>query len=94
MSLLLRDHHIRACWVPSGFRRPVPDDRGPHFPVEVWGVIDDPRFRLTGQRPIQDVVSYWPALDRWTVTLQCRADEDAVDFPVHVTHWQPLPPLP
>lgn len=94
MSLLLRDQMIRACWVPADFRTPPPDQRGPWFKVEVWGVIDDPRLRLQHDKPFQDVVCYWPSSRIWTVTLQCRADEDAVDFPVNVSFWQPLPPMP
>lgn len=94
MSLVLRDTLLKQCWVPSNLR--VPDDslHGPHYPVTVWGVIDDPRYRLNGEPVFMDVVAWWPASRVWTVTSQCRADEDVDDTPVTVTWWQPLPPLP
>lgn len=94
MSLTLRDQYVRECWVPSQFRTPPTGPQGVHFPVEVWGWVDDEKLRLEGKKAFQDVVCWWPALGKWTVTLQCRADEDAVDFVCTVTYWQPLPPGP
>lgn len=96
MSLTLRDQLIRECWVPADFRTPAPDPRGPHYPVQVWGVVDDPRLAPNNEKRyvFQDIVTWWPSLKIWTVTLQCRTDEDAQDFPCTVLYWQPLPPLP
>lgn len=95
MSLTLRDQLIRACWVPSDFRKPPPDARGAHYPVQVWGVIDDPAFRPEEGElsPFVDIVSWWPASQIWTVTFQCRRNPNAEDYPVLVSWWQPLPPL-
>lgn len=94
MSLLLRDSLLKQCWVPAHLR--VPDDgpSGPHYPVQVWAVIDDPRYRLNGEPVFMDVACWWPASKVWTVTGQCRADEEVDDTVVNVTFWQPLPPLP
>lgn len=94
MSLLLRDTLIKQCWVPSHIRVPDDDPRGLHYPVQVWGVIDDPRYRCNGEPVFQDVVCWWPAARIWTVTSQCRADDEVDDVAVMVTWWQPLPPLP
>lgn len=87
-SLLLRDQIIRQCWVPADFRVPDPDVRGPHFPVQVWAVVE------VNNRRFVDLVSWWPALRRWTATWQSKANEDAVEFAVVVVFWQPSPPLP
>jgi len=94
VSLLLRDQFIKQCWVPADVRNPHPDPRGPHYPVTCWAVIHDPRLKLEGDAVFQDVACYWPALDKWTITSQCRADEDAIDVEVNVAWWQPLPPMP
>lgn len=94
MSLYLRDQLIRACWTPAHLKQPADGDKGPHFSVQVWGVIDDPRYRLNGEKPFCDVVAWWPALKLWTVTGQCRGDLDVDDIPTRVTYWQPLPPTP
>ncbi len=94
MSLILRDQLLRECWVPTNLRKPAVGPHGPHYSVAVWGVIDEPLMRLNGDPVFMDVVAYWPALDKFTVTHQCRADEDADDHVVNVIWWQPLPPLP
>jgi hypothetical protein len=94
MSLILRDQLLRECWVPTSLRKPAPNPAGPHYSVPVWGVIDDSNFTIAGETMFADVVAYWPALDKFTVTHQCRADEDADDHVVKVIWWQPLPPLP
>jgi hypothetical protein len=92
MSLYLRDQLIRQSWIPVHLRPPENDPRGVHYPVQVWGVIDDPRLKTSDGKPFSDVVSYWPALGKWTVTFQCRLSELPDDYPVRVTFWQPLPP--
>lgn len=95
MSLLLRDQCIRECWVYTSLRKPQPDHRGLHYPVQVWGVVEDERF-VDDQCVVKrfaDVVTYWPALGIWTVSMCCREDDSAVDVKVNVTMWQPLPPL-
>lgn len=75
-------------------RVPPTDARGPHYPVEVWGVIEDEQFTYDGKvKTFADVVSYWPALNIWTVTMACRADREAADVQVRVSLWQPLPPI-
>lgn len=90
-SIADRNRILRACWKDARFIVPDPLPEGHHFPVTVWGVIKDPHLR---DQAFQDVVSWWPALKRWTVTHQCRADEEVTDYPCEVTFWQPLPPLP
>jgi len=94
MSLYIRDQLIQQCWIPVHHRVPETDPRGPHYAVQVWGVIDDPRVRTVDGRTFSDVVSYWPALKKWTVTHQLRQNDLADDYPVSVTFWQPLPPTP
>lgn len=94
MNITERDRLIRECWVPVKFKTPDPLPAGKHFPVAVWGVVDDSRFTLAGQKTFMDVVHYWPAANKWTITHCARSDDEAEDFPVTVTHWQPLPPLP
>ena len=94
MALYLRDQLILECWQASHLKLPDPDSRGAHFPVVVWGVIDDPRFRPVMGKPFAEVVSWWPALGKFTVTHQCQADVEVIELPVRVTHWQPLPPTP
>lgn len=71
---------------------PATAPEGEGFSVQVWGVIDDPRLRIHEDEPFQDVVAWWPARRVWTVTHQCRADEQAVDYEVNVVAWRPLPP--
>jgi hypothetical protein len=98
-SLLLRDQFLKQCWVPADFRVPDSLAHGEHYPVAVLGVIDDPTICLNGAGAFVDVVAWWPALRKWTVTHQCRSDscehtDTAVDYPIRVTFWQPLPPLP
>ena len=95
MSLILRDQYIRECWVPSSLRVPRTDPRGAHYPVQCWGIIEDTRF-LDEQGAVKrfvDLVSWWPAMKMWTVTMLCAADERAEDVPVTVISWQPPPPL-
>jgi hypothetical protein len=96
-SLTERDAAIKRCYVDAAFRLPDPDPRGPHFPVQVIGVIEqsDELVAACGDRKhIVDFVCWWPALRKWTVTHTCRGTEDAIDFPCTVTHWQPDLPLP
>ena len=45
-------------------------------------------------KPFADVVAYWPALGKWTVTGTVRGNEDVEDVPVRIVGWQYLPPLP
>lgn len=94
MSLILRDQLLKQCWVPASMRKPLPNPAGNHFPVTVWAVVDDVRYRCNGEPVFMDVACWWPASRVFTITSQCRADEDADDKPVNVTWWQPLPPLP
>lgn len=97
MSLLLRDQYIRECWIPVTLRAPRMDPgASPHYPIQLWGVIDDPKLQGEGwpPGPYADVVAYWPALNKWTVTHSGRADEFATDVEVRVTFYQPLPPIP
>lgn len=96
-SLQERDKILRESWRDARFISPDPHPAGEHFAVQVWGIIDDPRYRLNREeKPFQDVVSYWPAAKKFTVTHLNRsvAGEDVADFPVVVTFWQPLPPMP
>lgn len=89
MSITLRNALIHECWTPVSKK---PEFTGPpHFPVQLWGVIEDKRF---GDEPFADVVAYWPATDLWTATLQCRGSQEADDVPVRVILYQPLPPVP
>lgn len=62
--------------------------------VEVWGVVDDPRFLTPGEKPFVEKVAYWPAERRWTVTYLARGAADAADLPVKVRCWQHMPDLP
>jgi hypothetical protein len=85
-----------ACSKDNGWisARTPPQSDGPRDrPITVFGVIDDPRLKVNGDGPFADVVSYWPAAQRWTVTHQCRADAEAIDFPVQVRAWQRIPDL-
>jgi hypothetical protein len=93
MSLLQRNALIRDCWVPVT-TPPTSSKESAHFPIEVWAVIDDPRYQSNGERPFADIACYWPASKKWTVTGQCRGDTDVDDIEVRVTFYQPLPPLP
>jgi hypothetical protein len=80
-------------WLPAS--QPPTSPRGEQFPVQVVGLIDDPRLRINGDEAFWDTVSWWPARKCWTVTHVCRADADSVaDFPVRVRAWLPiaLPP--
>ena len=62
--------------------------------IAVMGVVDDPNYRMNGDKPFVDVVRYWPTREQWTITHVCRADKDADDFPVRVRCWQPIVELP
>lgn len=62
--------------------------------VEVWAVVDDPRFLTPGEKPFAEKVAYWPADRRWTVTYLAPGAADAADFPVKVRCWQHMPDLP
>ena len=93
-SLLERDKILRECWINTRFRVPDPDPRGEHFPITALGVIADPDFMANGDKEFVDVVSYWPAARKWTVTYQVRGAEDAQDYECNVTYWQQMPPMP
>jgi hypothetical protein len=96
INLEARDHindvqcEHNSKWIPA---ETPPESIGPHFPVQVLAVIDDPKYRVNDDAFV-DIAAYWPSLNKWTVTHQCAADEDAADYTVNVTHWQPLPELP
>ena len=92
ITIAERDLMLAECWRCSKHQVPDPDARGPHYPVTVFGVVDDSALHLVGgDGPYVDVVSYWPAARIWTVTHLSRCDSDeAVDFPAMVTYWQPL----
>lgn len=96
MSLAQRDHLIRQSWIPAEIRQPQTLPNGPHFPVTVMAVVDDPRLRINGDEPFVDIAAWWPSLRIWTVTHQCLADHTntTTDYPVRVTYWQPQLPLP
>jgi len=83
----------RHTWRPAS-APPEALPHGPHYPVTVLGVIDDPRFRINGDEPFVDTVSWWPAAQKWTVTHQVRSDADAEDYPCRVIAWQPMLELP
>lgn len=93
-SLIERDRIIRESWADCRFKLPDAHPSGKHYAVQVMGVVDDPRYRLNGEQPFVDVVAYWPALGKWTVTHSCRADASAHDVEVRVTSWQHMLPLP
>lgn len=94
-SIQDRDKIIKECWVNARFRHPDAHPGGEHYSVQVMGVIDDPRYRLNNkEQPFVDVVAYWPAIKKWTITHQSRCSQEADDYPVTVTHWQPIMPLP
>jgi len=88
----IRDDVLRRAWNDPRDAVPQAADQSPHFSIEVWGVIRDP-MRNEG-KPYADVVAYWPALRKWTVTGVGRNTEDVLDTPVRVAAWQYLPPLP
>ena len=94
MSIYLRDQLILECWTPAHLRQPETSAHGPHYPVQVWGVIEDPNYKLGDLVRYADVVAWWPALKLWTCTSQNRADEEVNDVKVRVVLWQPLPPVP
>lgn len=96
-SLEERDTLLRQCWRNSRFIVPEAHAAGPHFAIQVMGVVDDPHYRMIkgDERPFVDLVAYWPAARKWTITHCSRACADeATDYPVNVTFWQPLLPLP
>lgn len=78
-----------AFWYPA--TQPPKGDGPPHFAITVLGVIDDEMLRVNGEEPFVDIVSYWPALQRWTTTHCCRASEEVTDYPVNVLKWIYLP---
>ncbi len=91
-SLVERDRIVRECWRDPRFITPDPHPDGPHYAVTVFGVIKDER--LNNGKEFLDIVAWWPAAKKWTVTHQCRADEDAADYPCNVVQWQPMFRLP
>ena len=82
----------KSKWIDASV--PPPTFKSHAWPVSVLGVVDDPHLRMNGDQPFVDIVAYWPALKQWTVTHQCAADPDSMDYPVRVTHWMPKPELP
>jgi hypothetical protein len=81
-------------WTPAT-QPPAVATTDPRFSIQVLGLIDDPGLRCGDtDEPFVDVVAWWPATRRWTVTHRCRADQDAEDFEVHVVGWRDLPGLP
>jgi hypothetical protein len=91
-----RDDLFRRCWRDTKYVVPDTDTRGPAFGVTVLGVIQDRIIRVSDAEHYIDWVTWWPATRKWTVTHTGLAtDPDAtVDFPVNVTFWQPMLPLP
>jgi hypothetical protein len=78
-----------------GWRSPVNEppaaaDAAPS--LQVLGVIYDPNFY--DPEPFVDIVTYWPADKRWTVTHSSRADKAAGDHDVRVIGWKPLDDIP
>jgi hypothetical protein len=75
-------------WWPPRDRPGVPagQDR-----VQVLAVIEDPRY---GEEPFVDIVTFWPAGARWTVTHSCRSDASAADHEVRIRCHRPLDPVP
>lgn len=94
VSLVERDRMLLASWFNAKYRVPDPGPGGEHYSVGVLGVIHDARLIVRDCTDYVDIVYWWPAVRKWTVTHQCRADEEAVDYECDVTYWQPLPPLP
>lgn len=92
-SIAQRNQILRECWIDARYRVPDPLEAGPHFSVEVLGIVDDPAYTVRGERPFVDIVAYWPAAKRFTVTHCGRGCAEVEDRPVNVTHWQSLPPL-
>jgi len=91
-----RDAMLRKCWKDARFSQPTaPEGQSQHYNIQVLGVVDDPTMRLRGDdKPFVDVVSYWPALNKWTITHCSRADSEADDYPIRVTYYQDMIPLP
>lgn len=81
-------------WRDAKTELPTCSDQSMHFSIPVLAVIDDPRYRINGDDPFVDVVGYWPALKKWTVTHQVRSDLEAADYPCNVTYWQPFDEMP
>jgi hypothetical protein len=83
----------RHAWRPAS-TPPATLPHGPHYPVTVLAVIDDPRYRINGDEPFVDSASWWPAEKKWTVTHQVRSDAEVADYPCRVVAWQPMLELP
>lgn len=95
-SLEERDRVLRESWVNVKYRQPECSEAGPHFSVAVMGVVDDPLYTQRGEKPFVEIVHWWPAASRFTITHAADVDGTAVveDYPVNVTYWQPRLPLP
>ncbi len=79
----------------SARTEPPKMDAPPHYSITVLGVVDDPRYHNNDDdHAFVDVVGYWPALNKWTVTHSCVRDDTAEDVEVKVTWWMPLPEAP
>lgn len=94
-AMLAANHLAHEAWRPAS-EPPATLPSGEHFSVSVLGIVDDPGLRMPGEElPFVDVVAWWPALRRWTITHQTRADEGLVeDYTVNVVGWKPIPDLP
>jgi len=92
-ALLAALQLAREDWRPVS-EPPATLPAGEHFSVSVLGVVDDPALRMPGEQPFVDIVAWWPALKRWTITHQSRSDDVVEDFEVRITCWRPLPCLP
>lgn len=86
-----RNRVLRESWVDSRFRQPEPLTAGTHYSIQVLGVVED---KMLHAKPFVDVVAWWPAAKKWTITHQSTKDTEVVDCVVTVTHWQYMPPLP
>jgi hypothetical protein len=61
-----------------------------HFSISVLAMVDDPRIVNPGEDCYIDTASYWPALDKWTMTFAVNKDE-AEDREVKIKYWMPKP---
>lgn len=81
-------HHSTDGWMDAADPPKPRPGQLPHYPILVLGAVDE------DDEVSIDIVAYWPALNRWTITYQRQSNESADDWPVVVRAWQPLPMLP